>query len=73
MEKEIDLVGQLCPMPVIKVQNLAKQSQIGDIIVARCTDPGVKADIPAWCRINGHEILAIEESDDLITVRVKVG
>ncbi|MDH3355392.1 MAG: sulfurtransferase TusA family protein [Chromatiales bacterium] len=38
-----------------------------------CTDPGVKNDIPAWCRINGHEVIAIEEDSGEIIVTVKVG
>ena len=36
-----------------------------------CTDPGAKADIPAWCRINGHQLQGIEENGDDIVIRVR--
>jgi tRNA 2-thiouridine synthesizing protein A len=38
-----------------------------------CTDPGVVHDIPAWCRVHGHEVCSIDQQDDLITITVRVG
>lgn len=67
----LDTSGLLCPMPVIRVQNQIKKMQIGDILEVICTDPGTKNDIPTWCRINGHEVLSIEESDDSIIFTIK--
>ncbi len=63
----IDARGLLCPLPVIKAQNKAKQLQPGDTLEIICTDPGAQHDIPAWCRIHGHKVIEIqqdEESDD---------
>ena len=63
-----------CPMPVIRVQDKIATMQPGETLQAICTDAGVKHDIPAWCRINGHEVLSIEETaDDIYRVTVKVG
>jgi len=74
MKTEIlDLERLLCPMPVIRVQDKIATLQTGDIVKAVCTDAGVKHDIPAWCRINGHEVLNIEEADGFYTITVKVG
>ncbi len=72
-EQELDARGQLCPIPVIKTQDQVSMMQAGDVLNIFCTDPGVVNDIPAWCRINGHEVLSIDESDDEIVVTVKVG
>lgn len=63
----------LCPMPVIKTQNKIKQLQPGDLLKVLATDPGVKQDIPAWCRINGHKIMTIEEENGLIEILIEVG
>ena len=30
----------------------------GDILEVRSIDPGVREDLPAWCRMTGHELLA---------------
>ncbi|WP_119327664.1 sulfurtransferase TusA family protein [Cysteiniphilum halobium] len=54
---ELDLRRLLCPMPVIKTQNALKKMGKGEHLKVICTDPGVKHDIPAWCKINGYDIL----------------
>lgn len=69
---ELDARKLLCPMPVIKTQNKIKELSPEDILVVTCTDPGVIHDIPAWCRINGHEVLAIDEEDREIIVKIKI-
>jgi len=60
-------------MPVIRTQDRVKELSPGDVLEVRCTDPGVKNDIPAWCRINGHTVRDIREQDDEITITVEVG
>jgi len=70
---ELDARRMLCPMPVIKTQNRVKELAVGDILDVVCTDPGALSDIPAWARINDHEIVETGENDGeiIITVRVK--
>jgi len=63
----------LCPLPVIKTQDKVAELQIGDILEVVCTDPGALNDIPAWCRINGHEVLDSRETDDEVSITLKVG
>ena len=68
----LDCHRLLCPMPVIRVQDKVAGMAAGDMLTAVCTDPGALQDIPAWCRLNGHELVSTETRDDeyLITVRV---
>jgi TusA-related sulfurtransferase len=33
------------------------------MVEAFATDPGVLADIPAWCRTAGHELMKMERVD----------
>ena len=63
----------LCPMPVIRTQDAAVKLQPGDSIKVLCTDPGVLHDIPAWCRIHGHEVCDIEEQEHEIIITIRVG
>jgi len=72
-EHELDVRRMLCPMPVIRSQDRVEQLQPGDTLVVTCTDPGAKYDIPAWCRVNGHEVLSIEEQQDEIIITLRVG
>jgi tRNA 2-thiouridine synthesizing protein A len=71
MAIQIDARRLLCPMPVIRLQDAVNQAVIGDIIEITCTDPGVKNDIPAWCRINGHQLENIIDGDYEIVISVR--
>ena len=73
MHDTLDARRLLCPMPVIRVQDRIKTLAPGDTLEVTCTDPGVKNDIPAWCKINGHRVLAIREADDEIVIDIEVG
>jgi len=69
---KLDTSRLLCPMPVIRTQDKINTLQAGDILEVTCTDPGVLQDIPAWARINGHEVLSVNEQDDEIVITLKV-
>lgn len=61
--KSLDLKGLLCPMPVVKIAKAIKEVNVGEAIEAYATDPGVMADIPAWCRTTGNELVTLEKQD----------
>ena len=63
VNKSIDLKGLLCPMPIIKMAKAIKEIEVGQVIEAFATDPGVMADMPAWCRTTGNELVTIEKLD----------
>ena len=63
----------LCPMPVIRVQDMVANLAPGEKVVVSCTDPGALNDIPAWCRINGHKVIDTREQDNEITITIEVG
>jgi len=67
----LDLKGLLCPMPVVKIAGAIKQVEVGDIIEATATDPGVMADIPAWAKSTGNEVAKMERDGKVITFWVK--
>jgi len=62
-DKVLDLKGLLCPMPVVKMAKAIKEIGVGQTIEAFATDPGVIADIPAWARSTGHELVTLEKLD----------
>jgi tRNA 2-thiouridine synthesizing protein A len=68
----LDARGLLCPMPVIRTQDAVQQLQPGQSLRVSCTDPGVLHDIPAWCRVHGHQVLDIQEGEDEIVIRILV-
>ncbi len=74
MKKEIlNARRLLCPMPVIRVQDKVKSLHAGDELEVFCTDPGVLSDIPAWCRINGHQVIETTSDNGEYIITLKVG
>ena len=62
--KSINLQGLLCPMPVIKVTRALREIQVGEMLEAYGTDPAIMADIPAWCRSTGNELITLEKTGE---------
>jgi tRNA 2-thiouridine synthesizing protein A len=67
----LDFKGMLCPMPVVKIAMSMKQIQVGELVEAVATDPGVTADIPAWARTSGNELISLEKQDKVYKFVVK--
>ncbi len=57
----LNLRGLLCPMPVVKISQAIKTVPVGEIVEAFASDPGVLADIPAWARSSGNELVMIDK------------
>ncbi len=66
MEKEkitanqvYDARGLLCPIPIIRASEKIRKMSVGEILEVISDDPGIRADMPAWCRSTGHKLLDI--------------
>lgn len=69
----LDARRLLCPLPVIRTQNAIEGLAPGQRLQVTATDPGVVHDIPAWCRVHGHRVEAIEQEDGEIRITIRVG
>lgn len=72
MSHTVDARGLLCPLPVIRIQDQAKDLPPGAEVELIASDPGVIEDVPAWCRMHGHEVMQIDESRTEIRVLVRL-
>jgi TusA-related sulfurtransferase len=64
-DKEMDLKGLACPMPIVKVSKGIKEVEVGQILKAVTTDPGALTDFPAWAKTSGNEIVeTVTEGDE---------
>lgn len=71
-EYTLDARRLICPMPVIRTQDKIKTLKSGDVLEVICTDPGCLHDIPAWCRVHGHEVLVAENKGHEMLVKIKI-
>jgi len=51
----LDCLGQRCPLPVIALARGIGDVGAGSVIRVLADDPAAAIDIPAWCRLRGHE------------------
>lgn len=73
MTHQLDARRLFCPLPVIRTQDAIKGLETGATLEVVATDPGVMHDIPAWCRIHGHTVLAAEKVENEFHIRIEVG
>jgi tRNA 2-thiouridine synthesizing protein A len=71
MLHNLEVKRLLCPMPVIRLGEKINQIKTGETIKMQASDPGVLHDIPAWCKVHGHDILSINQREDEIVIFVK--
>ena len=71
MNHILDVTKLLYPMPVIKLSQMITDIAEEEIVEVHATDPGVKHDIPAWCRVHGHEVLSVEEDNEKFILTIK--
>ena len=68
----LDARNLICPLPVIRTQERIAGLNDGDVLEIYASDPGALHDIPAWCRVHGHQVMSQRREDDLILITVRV-
>lgn len=61
---ELDCRGQRCPLPIIRLANGIGDVAVGDVLAVVATDVAARADVPAWCRMRGHDYLGEAVAED---------
>ncbi len=69
----VDARGLRCPMPVIEAARVARDLPRGTELEVLATDPATALDLPAWCRMRGHELLSVSTVAGTVVVRVRLG
>lgn len=66
-DQDVDAIGLLCPLPVLKARKCLLKMQIGDVLRLVATDPAAVIDVPHFCAETGHEFLGAQ------TVETSIG
>lgn len=70
-DKKIDCQGLFCPEPVYKTRLKLDEMEIGETLEVLADDPAARSDIETLANNLGHEILSIEEKDDVTRIVIK--
>jgi len=71
VEKEIDLTGLYCPLPVIRAREEIDRIAVGDSLRIMADDPAAEEDLKRWATRSGHEVVGSSKNSDVITVVVR--
>ncbi|MBN8189637.1 MAG: sulfurtransferase TusA family protein [Rhodobacteraceae bacterium] len=58
---ELDAVGLLCPLPVLKARKRLSQLATGEVLRILADDPAAVIDVPHFCKEAGHELLSMQD------------
>lgn len=62
-EKELDCLGEACPVPLVKAQNEIEKMEVGDVLIVNIDHSCAMKNVPDWAREAGHAV-ELEEVDD---------
>jgi len=69
--RKVDCLGKTCPKPLIEARKAMRDAQPGEIIEIVGDHPPSKKEIPMAVELLGHELLGIEESGGVWTIRIR--
>lgn len=70
-EIRVDVRGQTCPVPLVETRKALRKAAPGDVVVVVGTHPSSKEEIPMAVRALNLELMGVEESDEVWTIRIK--
>ncbi|HLU23511.1 MAG TPA: sulfurtransferase TusA family protein [Bacillaceae bacterium] len=72
-DKLLDAKGLACPMPIVKTKKSMNDLETGQVLEIHATDKGAQADLAAWVRSGGHELLQSTEVNGIFKFWIKKG
>lgn len=72
-DKVLNAKGLACPMPIVKTRKEMKELASGQVLEIHATDKGAKADMAAWAKSGGHDLLEVQEDGGLLKFWIKKG
>lgn len=69
----VDACGMQCPGPIMKLSEVIKSANDGDIVEILTTDSGFKSDVAAWSESTGNTLLGIDVENKIIKAQIQKG
>lgn len=70
---ELDAIGLLCPLPVLKARKRLKSMAPGEVLCVLASDPAAVVDIPHFCSESGHILLGTDARDSATAYFIRHG
>jgi TusA-related sulfurtransferase len=66
-DRTLDARGLLCPMPIVRLSNIMKLMDSGQVVLMHATDPGAVPDVLAWSKNTHHPVIHQETTDKVMS------
>lgn len=70
---EIDCIGLLCPLPVLRARKVLAGMAAGQVLRLLASDAMAAIDLPHFCTEAGHEFLGAEDCGSHTAYRIQRG
>lgn len=60
-DQDLDAVGLLCPLPVLKARKRLQAMQPGQVLRVLADDPAAVVDMPHFCAESGNQLVGSAE------------
>jgi tRNA 2-thiouridine synthesizing protein A len=60
---ELNALGLKCPMPIVRLGQAVRQAKVGEQITIVADDGPFPSDLRAWCKMTGHSLVSLDDSD----------
>ncbi len=71
VDKELDLSGLSCPLPIVMTSEAVKKLEEGKVIKVVSTDPGFERDVWNWSNQTKNKLLDLQKEGDKIVAYIK--
>ncbi|MGE0383999.1 MAG: sulfurtransferase TusA family protein [Gammaproteobacteria bacterium] len=72
--RELNLVGERCPLPIVRLNSEIRSLNAGEEIVVLASDRAFELDVQAWCRRTGHALVDFQDLQGVYRAQLrKVG
>ena len=72
-DADLDAVGLLCPLPVLKARKRLQPLASGQVLRMRADDPAAVVDVPHFCAEAGHRLVGTDAADGVQTYYIAKG
>lgn len=70
-QHELDARGLMCPEPVMMLHKKVREMASGEILKVEATDPSTTRDIPQFCNMLDHTLVAEAQQTDVFLYFIK--
>jgi tRNA 2-thiouridine synthesizing protein A len=73
MTQELDALGLLCPLPVLKARKRLLALESGHVLILHTDDPAAVVDVPHFCAEAGHVLEGYREDGTAMVWTIRKG